>query len=389
MIYKPRLYLPFLIALLVPLFLFFMTPLASAATFMTGDDSSVQAGEVFDDDLYIFGDLVNIDGTVNGDVVAFGSDVNINGTVTGSVLVFAQTIRINGNVEGSVRGGANNVYFQGQTGRDLIMAANTINVAGEVGNDFFSAASSGTVTAAIGRNIMASMNRLVIDAPVGGDINATVSELVLGSSARVEGEVSYTSESDALVDDQAVILGPLNRLEPPADKDFRAFSAGRSAWNFIRPILSLLAVTLLMVLLFPKFTAGVAARIGEQPGPSVGFGALIVFVAPLAALIILITVIGLPISFLSMLLYIVLIYLTRIFAGYFLARLALEKFGKELHPVWTALIGVLVLALLIKIPFVGWLIHLAAVLFAAGAFILYMVGEKTGTAQKALDGAEA
>ncbi len=40
---------------------------------------------------------------------------------------------------------------------------------------------------------------------------------------------------------------------------------------------------------------------------------------------------------------------------------------------------VFVLSLLIKIPYIGWIINLASVLFAAGAFILYMVDKKTKT----------
>jgi hypothetical protein len=35
-----------------------------------------------------------------------------------------------------------------------------------------------------------------------------------------------------------------------------------------------------------------------------------------------------------------------------------------------------VLALVIKIPYVGWLIHLAAVIFGAGAFMHYMLAQK-------------
>jgi hypothetical protein len=136
-------------------------------------------------------------------------------------------------------------------------------------------------------------------------------------------------------------------------------------------------VALLMILLFPAVTKGSAAMIGEKPTSSLGTGALIVFVAPIAALILLATVIGIPVSFLSMLLYIVLIYLSRVFAGYFLAELAFNKFGVELHPVLKALIGVLVLALIFKIPYIGWLIHLAAVIFGSGAFIHYMLHQKS------------
>jgi len=77
-----------------------------------------------------------------------------------------------------------------------------------------------------------------------------------------------------------------------------------------------------------------------------------------------------------MLLYIVLIYTTRVFAGYFLAQIIFERFNKQVHPVWTGLAGVFVLALLVRIPYIGWLINIAAVLFAAGAFIVYLAGEK-------------
>ncbi len=367
-------------AVIIFLIVFFLSVLflapgaAEAARVSTGDSLTIGAGETVDGDLYLFGETVTISGTVLGDAVVFANEAIIDGSVTGSLLVFAQTVRISGDVGGTIRGGANTISFQGTSGRDLVMGANTISITGSIGQDFFGAANSSTVTGSVGRNIQAAMDRLVIDAPVGGDISAVVNDLIFSSRAMVDGKVTYTSENEATVNNQAVIQGVIKRLDPPDKAVF--VSPTRSAWSFIRPVLSLLAVALLLALLFPGLTGGTARTIKERPGLSIGSGALIVFVAPIAALILLITVIGIPISVLSMLLYIVLIYLTRVFAGYFLVLMALERFNKRLHPVWTTLIGVLVLALLIKIPYIGWLIHLAAVLFAAGAFILYLTGKK-------------
>lgn len=356
------------------LYLILVPGLAEAAVVLTGDTSTIGPGETVYDDLYLFGETVVISGTVLGDVVIFANEAVIDGTVTGSLFAVAQTVRIAGDVQGSIRGGANTIFFQGSTGRDLIMAANTISITGSIGQDYYGAANNSTVSGSVGRNIRTALNRLVIDSAVGGDINAYAKELIFGPGARVDGNVTYTSETDAAIDNQAVITGAMKRLDPPAETIVT--SPGRSVWSFIRPILSLLAVALLVVLLFPVLTAGTARVIREQPGLCIGYGALIVFVAPVAALFLMITVIGIPISFLSMLLYTVLIYVTRVFTGYFLAGMVFERFNKEMHPAWIALIGVLILALLIKIPFIGWLIHLAAVLFAAGAFILYMVGKK-------------
>ena len=351
-----------------------------AAKIDAGDNLTIGAGEQIDDDLYLFGDVITVSGIVTGDAILFGREVVVDGNIMGSLLVFAETVRISGNVAGTVRGGANSFSFHGSSGRDLMIMANSITVAGPVGQDLFAAASNGTITGSVGRDLKSSMNSLIVDGPVGGDIDAVVSELVIGPNALVSGKVTYTSELEATVNDQAVIGGSMTRLDPPTTEGM-GVSAGLSVWRFIRPILSLLFVTLLMILLFPAVTKGSAAMIGEKPVPALGVGALIVFVAPIAALILLITVIGIPVSFLSMLLYVVLLYLSQVFAGYFLADLAFQKFGVDLHPVLKALIGVLVLALIFKIPFIGWLIHLAAVIFGSGAFMHYMLAQKEKQAE--------
>ncbi len=348
---------------------------AEAAKIDAGDNLTVGADELIDDDLYLFGEVITVSGIVTGDAILFGREVVVDGNIMGSLLVFAETVRIDGNVAGTVRGGANSFSFVGSSGRDLMIMANTITVSGPVGQDLFAAASNGTITGSVGRDLKSSMNSLIVDGLVGGDIDAVVSELVIGPNALVSGKITYTSELEATVNDQAVIGGSITRLDPPTTQ-VTAVSAGRKVWSFSRPILSLLFVALLMILLFPAVTKGSAAMIGEKPTSSLGTGALIVFVAPIAALILLATVIGIPVSFLSMLLYIVLIYLSRVFAGYFLADLAFQKFGVDLHPVLKALIGVLVLALIFKIPYIGWLVNLAAVIFGSGAFMHYMLGQK-------------
>ncbi len=358
----------------IMLALFLLTPGSVwAASVTTGDALTISAGEVVEDDVYLFGDVVTISGLVRGDAVVFCREAIIDGTIEGSLLVFAETIRIDGEIVGTVRGGANSIFFSGTTSRDLMMAANTLSISGKVGQDLFGAGNSIIITGSIGRDVLASMNRLVIDAPVGGNINAYTSDLVIGPRAVVSGGITYTSGNEASIDGGAVISGQLKRLDPPAKQ--AVSGPGRSVWSFIRPILSLLALTLLMVLVFPGLTKGTAGMIGEKPGSSAGYGAMVVFGAPLAAVILLITIIGIPISLLSMLLYIVLLYTARVFAGYYLAWLFFKRINKELHPVWIALSGVLVLALLIQIPYMGWLINLAAVIFASGAFLLYLHGK--------------
>jgi len=329
---------------------------AEAARVETGDIITINKDEIINDDIYYFGETVNLKGTVTGDAVILARQVNFDGTIEGSLLVFAQSILLNGDVKGTIRGAADSVYFNGSTKGDLIMAADTINISGPVKRDIIAAAS-----------------RLVIEAPVGNDIKAAVGELIIGSRADIEGNVYYRSADEAVIEREAAIRGTIERSEPAGQE---TIAPTRSVWNFIRPILSILLVTVLIILLFPNTARETVQTIKERPGLSLGIGALAVFITPLAAILLLLTVIGAPLSILSILTYTVLLYLTRVFAGYFLGRLAFDRMGRELHPLWVALVGVLILSLLINIPYIGWLIHLVAVILAAGALLLHLTGKK-------------
>ncbi len=344
-----------------------------AATVEAENTVTIGDEEIIEDDVYLFGNTVNIRGTIVGDAFILANNANIEGTVEGGVFVLSETLNISGDVTGTIRAAANRILFEGSTERDLVVAANAISVGGTVGNDYLGAANRTVLTGIIGRDISAATNTLDLSGDVGGDIDVIVENLTIRSGAVVEGEIKYYSEYEAAVEDQAAI-GPLTREDPPTER-FRIRPA-RTFWSFVRPILSLLVVALLMALIFPRFTDGTAETIRKRPGASLGYGALVVFITPLISLFFLITIIGFPVSLLLMLLYIALICLTRVFTGYFLAALVFNRSGRKLHPVWTALIGVLALGLIIMIPIVGWIIHIGAVLFGAGAVMVFLFDKK-------------
>jgi len=110
--------------ILIPLFLVLTLGFGIAATAKAVEfdqDGIVEADEIIDDDLFIGGDTVEINGTVNGDLIAFGSVVKINGTVHGSLVTSAQSVLVNGNVDGSVYAGSGTLTLGSKTeiGRNL------------------------------------------------------------------------------------------------------------------------------------------------------------------------------------------------------------------------------------------------------------------------------
>ena len=74
--------------------LFLLTRGAYAFMTRTGELVRIEADEIFTEDLYVAGEVIEIDGTVNASVYAAGRKVTIRGSVRDQVVVFAQAINL-------------------------------------------------------------------------------------------------------------------------------------------------------------------------------------------------------------------------------------------------------------------------------------------------------
>jgi cytoskeletal protein CcmA (bactofilin family) len=116
-------------------------------------DDSIPSGEVVNNDAFLAGTTVKVDGDVNGDVFAGGGVVEVNGKVEGSLFAVGQNVVINGTVGGTVYIAAvtldigpeaeldNNLYFIGASlnteqgsviKRDLVVVSMGANLSGEI-----------------------------------------------------------------------------------------------------------------------------------------------------------------------------------------------------------------------------------------------------------------
>lgn len=138
------------------LFLGLLTFTRSARAQDITGGSRVPAGTTFENDAFLIGNDVVLDGTVLGDVLAIGRNVTVNGNVAGSLVTLAETVTVNGEVDGSIFSGAltletgdqaaigRSAYFVGarlitrpesQIGRDLVAGTLGAQINGNVGRD--------------------------------------------------------------------------------------------------------------------------------------------------------------------------------------------------------------------------------------------------------------
>jgi len=352
-----------IVSLLAILLMTFTAVSVLAFDVRSGDIVTVASGEVIDGDLYVAGSDVIIDGTINGDLIAAGSTITVNGTVNGSIMAVGGTVNINGEVSHAVRVIGETLNISGTIGRDLLVAG-----------DEFSMAS----TAEIGGDLLLGAVTARIDGLIKGDINSGVDSLTIASTASIQGKLTYISENEANIQSGAQIRGTITHKLPDV-KEKLATGIGLwgkviiELWSIVIGFLMTLVLGIIIVLLAPRRVKAVTESIRTRPWASLGWGAVILVATPIAALIACITIIGLPLGLIALALYTIAICLTQLFVGLLIGQLIIgysRKVETKALLVGALTLGLAILSLLRLIPYLGFVVGLATVLFGLGAILV-------------------
>jgi cytoskeletal protein CcmA (bactofilin family) len=344
-----------IVFLLIILMMTFTAVIIFAFDVRSGDIVTVTSGEVIDGDLYIAGKTIIIDSTINGDLIAAGRTILINGTVNGSIIAAGETVNINGEVTHAVRVIGRTLNISGTIGRDLLVAGEEFSMAS---------------TSEVGGDLLLGAGSAFIDGLIKGDINSGVKSLTIASTASIQGKLNYISGNEANIQSGAQIKGTINHKLPEV-KEKQV--AGIGLWWIVIGFLMTLVLGIVIILLAPRRLKAVTESIRIRPWVSLGWGAVILVVIPIASLIACITIIGLPLGLIALALYIMAVYITQIFVGLFIGQLIIGIFKKV--ETRAALVGALALGLAILrvlglIPFAGFFFGLVTVLFGLGAILV-------------------
>ena len=367
---------------IVTLLMIFTTVPVLAFDGRTGDTITVTSGEVVDDDLYVAADAVTIDGAINGDLWAAGGTITVNGVITGSVMAVAETVKIGGEVDHAVRAAGQSLSISGNVNGDLIVAGGEVNIASTaiIKGDLLLAAGNIRIDGLIEGDVKGYGGEVIIGNGIKGNVDLKVESLAVLPTANIEGDLTYTSEEEADIQSGAQIAGATTHNLPPVKEEpAKAFPPFGIVGKVIRFLMALLT-GLVIILIAQRRLTSIAESIRSRPGASAGWGALIVFVAPIAAVLVCFTVVGIPVGVIALGLWGMALYLAQIPVGLFLGRWIIGRFraveGKAIM-VGALALGLVLLKLLelllglIPLPGLGFFIGLAVVgLFGLGAVVV-------------------
>ena len=371
---------PLRLLALVALFLA-LSPSPAAAADIRSGDVTIGTTETIDDDLYVFGSNVAINGTIHGDLIATGNNISVDGSVTGDVVAAGQSVMIRGQVGGSVRAVGNMVVLDGKVTNDLLVAGNELTILsnGRVGRDAIVGAANTTISGQIGRDLQVGGTNVKIDGGIGGGVLATVERLQLTDRATVGGSLKYTSKNEAQIANTSSVKGTIERQTPDPGRAPLVTGQAALVVEWLKGLIGLLILGILVVFFFPGFSRRAGEALVHSPWLTLAIGALVLIGLPILAIVFFavgVVIGGWWIGFVVLSLFVVVLALSIPVAAVGVGG-AVLRIARRPVPVWLALfIGLIVLLLVALIPILGGLVIFCALLFGMGATTIAVVGNR-------------
>ena len=295
--------------------LFAFLPVSSfAATFLVGDESNedVSAPSNIDDDVYAFGNIVDVTGGAGQDVVAGGQMVAIGGIINGDVYAGGQTIDIAGLILDDVHVGGETVTVSGQIAGDFFAGGQSIKIDDKttiggdtyIGGQFISLAGEYTGTVRVAGEDIKVLDGTVIH---GDLITYGNTQPSIGSSVVVEGETKHVKQDQ--------------KIAQEVKKNVLV--------TWVRRIVSLFALALVFVYLLKKYSERVVESVRVNPGKSILIGAVLMVLFMPVILLLLITTIGIPLALVIFFLTLSLFFIATGFAALFIGSFVMNRIVRD------------------------------------------------------------
>jgi len=375
-----------------------------AFTVKSGENLNIS--ESIEDDVYAFSNTVTLTGNVEGDFVSAGSQINISGLIKGDLIAVGGSIIVNGEVDDTARLAGGIISIDNNLKKDLIAAGGQIEISSNsiINGDVVMNAGRIVINGNIDGKLKLSAGDVTINGKIGDAVQINASNIEIGDNAQIMGDFNYSSESEATIASGAKIAGKTNwtKIEPNTDRQkFRISPVKKqnlaaiftTAWLGTKAVsfLSSFVLGIILILMIPWVFTKFNERMKRTLGYCIGGGAIVLFGSPiiifllaLIGIMLFITIIGASLGGLAfitdiflVLTYALFIFVSNIFLSFFIGSLILQKGVKNLDKkygwkVLAYLIGLLIITILYAIPFIGWIIQFAGLLFGLGGLAMIL-----------------
>jgi hypothetical protein len=307
------------------------------------------------------------------DVIVAGREIEINQPVTGDILAAGWKVALSAHAQDDVRIAAGEIHLNAPIDGDLTIAGGDITLGPDthVSGRSWITGRAVRVDGVVERQLRVAGETIVLAGEIRQPVEIVGEKLEIRSTARVLAPLTYKGPVEAQIEPGAVINEPVtfNRIEAREARRARAFPAASTLLFSIHLFLA----GLLVVMFLPRVETSVIETLRAEPGKSLVVGFVALVTVPVAAVLLVISVLGLPIGLALGGTYAVALFVsvvaTALSVGALEARLfsVMPGANRGQHVLWL-LAGVMTLAIL-RAAF-GAVIVFGSILFGLGALML-------------------
>lgn len=366
----------FLIILLLSA-LFVPATLLAFDQLQSGETVILERDKVINSDYFGAGETITVSGTVNGDAYVAGGKVIVDGTINGDLLVAGGSVQVRGKITGDVRAAGGEIIVTGEIGRNFTAAGGSVNLAdtATIAGNLVSGAGDLNIYSEVVGDVTAGAGNMVIGNKIGKSVYAGVEQLTIASSANVSGDINYWSQKDGRVEQGAQLSGktikhiPAEAPNRRAGEDIAKFFVGLYAVYKIITLISALIIGFLIIKFAPIYTQNTVDLVVGKPGNTFLVGLIALILTPILFVVLLLTIVGIPLAFILLAGYLILIYFSKIIIAVVIGQKVFSISGKSASLIWALVVGLIIYAALVTIPILGWIIGLFAIIFGLGGLI--------------------
>lgn len=335
----------------------------------------LSAGQDIQGDYFAFGPHVEISGTVHGDVYAAGAEVVVDGVVDGDLIVAGGDVMVSGTVTQDARVVGGNVTIGGTIERNATIGGGAVHLtdSSHIEGSAVMGAGNLLLGGSIDGDVRIGAGNVTLSKTIGGDLAIAAAALRLTSRASVGKNVRYWSDGEPSIDEGATVHGTVTRHPVPEVFKGAEVRRGVAGLKLVAGMVSLASTWLLGLLLlhiYPVFTAKAVTTIQERPWITLGIGGAVLVGTPPLVFLCLATVLGIPIGLMLAAMYVVTLYLGRVFVMLWLGQRMLRLVSGSSSAAWAFVVGLVVYFVLSLVPFVGALLTLATIATGLGAILM-------------------
>lgn len=367
--------------------LLLVQPVQAKVLFKGGENVDLN-NQVFDGETFIGGAMINGSPEVKNDAFIAGSNLDISGIYGDDLNIAGGQVTIGGEIKDVVRAAGGNVKLNAKVGSNAHLAGGQIDIAKDtvIGGDLQVAGGMVTINGEIKGNLRVAGGQVIIAGIVDGDANIEADEVQFLDSAKVKGKLEYSAkkQSDSIKNEQ--VGGGVNYSEPKVDVDsgvVQSISWTNRIVGYVIGYLMMLIVGLVLLLLAPMFANKSSYAFSKKMGWSLLWGLIVLIVLPIVCVILMITFVGLPLSFIGLAIYFIAWYLSKIIAGLAFGSVLLNRKNENFSSLIGALaLGILVLEIVTKIPYLGFIFNMLFVATGIGAMGMVLFSKKEAEQSK-------